>query len=169
MSIWPMHPICGHLSRDKFEYIWRNIHLTDVEVDLMVDEELAESETSNSANGTTEEEEEIIDADQADEAEEEQDESADIDERWYAKAAPIVDHMNKISQKICRHPGFCCAVDEQMKRFKGRSRDTHRMKNKPIKQGYKFYAICCTQSGYVYNCIPDGRGRRAPNGGSRPA
>ena len=44
-----------------------------------------------------------------------------------------------------------------MTRFKGRSSDTYRMKNKPIKEGYKNYAICCSQTGFVFHYIPYGR------------
>ncbi len=44
-----------------------------------------------------------------------------------------------------------------MKLFKGRSIQTHRMKKKPIKQGYKFFALCCSQTSYVYDFFPDGR------------
>ncbi len=41
-------------------------------------------------------------------------------------------------------------------RFSGRSLETHRIKNKPISEGYKFY-ILCTTTGYIVNFTPDGR------------
>ena len=44
-----------------------------------------------------------------------------------------------------------------MKLFKGRSSQTHRMKNKPIKEGYKFFALCDNATGFVYDFLPDGR------------
>ena len=33
---------------------------------------------------------------------------------------------------------------------------THQMKKKPIKEGFKFYAMCCTASGYCFFFFPDG-------------
>ena len=42
-----------------------------------------------------------------------------IDARWYAKAAPFIDQANRISQKLCKFPGFCVSVDEMMRLFKG--------------------------------------------------
>jgi hypothetical protein len=92
--------------------------------------------------------------------EDEEDEEEDIDKRWFAKAAPLVDHLNAASKRVCRHPGFTCAIDEQMKKFKGRSSQTHRMKNKPIKEGFKFFALCDTGTGFVFHSNPDGRGER---------
>ena len=43
-----------------------------------------------------------------------------------------------------------------MKLFKGRSKMTYRMKKKPIKEGYKFYAICDASTGFIYFILPDG-------------
>jgi hypothetical protein len=33
---------------------------------------------------------------------------------------------------------------------------TVRMKKKPIKEGYKFYALCDASTGFVYCFVPDG-------------
>lgn len=44
-----------------------------------------------------------------------------------------------------------------MKKFKGRSAQTVRMKNKPIKEGFKFFAICDATEGFVYGFKPSGR------------
>ena len=43
-----------------------------------------------------------------------------------------------------------------MKLFKGHSNMTHRMKKKPIKEGFKFYAICCAATEYCFFFFPDG-------------
>ena len=83
-------------------------------------------------------------------------------QKWYSKASYLVDHVNKVSRRLCRHPGFALAIDEMMKRFKGRSPQTVRMRHKPIKEGYKFFAMCCTQSGYIFAFFPDGRLETAP-------
>ena len=43
-----------------------------------------------------------------------------------------------------------------MIRFMGRSKETHRMKNKPIGEGYKFFVLA-TSNGFIVNFTPDGR------------
>ena len=42
------------------------------------------------------------------------------------KAALLLDHLVAVSKKICSHPSFALAIDEMMKRFKGRSGQTAR-------------------------------------------
>ena len=79
------------------------------------------------------------------------------DERWFAKAAPIIDLVNETSKKVCKFPAFCVSIDEQMKKFKGRSGQIFQMKNKPISKGYKFWAICCANSGFCYHYMPTAR------------
>src|SRR3954454_7510540 len=48
----------------------------------------------------------------------------------------------------CLTPGTAVAIDEIMVRFHGRSADTYKMPNKPIKQGYKIFALA--DNGYVW-------------------
>ena len=43
-----------------------------------------------------------------------------------------------------------------MIRFMGRSKETHRIKNKPIGEGFKFFVLA-TSDGFVVNFTPDGR------------
>ena len=43
-----------------------------------------------------------------------------------------------------------------MIQFMGKSLETHRMKNKPIKEGYKFFVLS-TINGFIVNFTPDGR------------
>ena len=83
-----------------------------------------------------------------------------VDERWYSKAAIFVNHCNEVAKRLCRHPAFCCSIDEMMKLFKGRSAQMHHMKQTPIKEGYKVFAICCAQSGFVFHFAPDGSGEK---------
>ena len=40
------------------------------------------------------------------------------------------------------------SLDEMMGKFKGRSGETYRMKNKPISEGFKFYALVDALTGY---------------------
>ena len=49
----------------------------------------------------------------------------------------------------CLIPETEVAIDEIMVRFHGRSSDTCKMPNKPIKQGYKIFAL--TDDGYVWH------------------
>lgn len=48
-----------------------------------------------------------------------------------------------------------------MQRFKGRSAETWRMKNKPINEGFKFWGLCDSKSGYLINFTPAGRTKGA--------
>eukprot|EP00957_Ditylum_brightwellii_P052903 4011175-Ditylum_brightwellii.AAC.1 len=43
-----------------------------------------------------------------------------------------------------------------MIQFSGRSNETHRIKNKHIREGYKFFALTTTD-GFLVNLTPDGR------------
>lgn len=79
------------------------------------------------------------------------------DDVWYLKAKMLVDHVNSISKRLCERPGFCCSIDEMMKMFKGRCIQTVRMRAKPIKEGFKFIAICDAKTGYIYSFFPSGR------------
>ena len=81
----------------------------------------------------------------------------ETDEQWYAKAKTVLDQLVKVLKRICTNPLFPCAIDEMMKLFKGRTAQSHRLKNKPIKEGYKFFSICSSLTGFVYDLIPDGR------------
>ena len=91
------------------------------------------------------------------EDEEQEDVLQTYETKWYEKTRLFVDHVASVSKQICVRPGSRLSLDEQMKRFKGRSSQTTRMKNKPIKEGFKFFALCDAETGYVYEFIPNGR------------
>ena len=71
-------------------------------------------------------------------------------EKWYYKAKFMLDWVNKFLGTHYVHPGFAISIDEMMKLFKGCLNMTHRMKKKPIKKGFKFYAMVCAWSGYCF-------------------
>ena len=48
------------------------------------------------------------------------------------------------------------AIGEMMIQFMGRSKETHRIKNKPIGEGFKWF-ILATSGGFMVNFTPDGR------------
>ena len=64
--------------------------------------------------------------------------------------------VKQFAQTHCVHPSFAISIDEMMKLFKGQSNMTHRMKKKPIKEIFKFYAMVCALSGYCFFFFPDG-------------
>jgi hypothetical protein len=147
-DFWPMHQPCLCLARNRFDYIWRYLHMTEVEGR---DVEVVDIEGDDDDEPVALEQDDDRSALQADDVERE------ADTRWYKKAAPLIDHVNKISRTLCKHPGFALSIDEMMTKFKGRSGQTSRMKNKPIKEGFKFFSLCDSSTGYVWNFIPDGR------------
>lgn len=72
---------------------------------------------------------------------------------WYSKVKPFLKHISTVLRQLCRHPSSCLSIDEMMTKFKGRSIQTFRMKGKPIKEGFKFWALC-DRSGFVYHMMP---------------
>jgi Transposase IS4 len=174
-DVWPLHSAGIKIKKTMFIYLWRNFHLQkkantfnfpdeefpapsderhveedfdETEQEEVVAEEEEEDEQDGSSNTSEEEEEE--------EGEEEEEEPPAV-QRWFHKVEGFLKHVNVTSKRICRHPGSFLSIDEMMKRFKGRSNQTHKMKNKPIKEGYKFFAICCSQTGFVFDFFVDGR------------
>ena len=133
-GMWPTHKVLSCMSYKRFQVIWYNICL--VKPDEVDDD-----------GGET-------DSDDKGEDMEDDNYSQPPDKRWFAKAAPIIDLVNETSKKVCPFPAFCVSIDEQMTKFKGHSGQTFRMKNKPISEGYKFWAICCANSGFCYHYIP---------------
>ena len=160
-GFWPAHHPCMALSRERFEYIWRNLHFVGggdgPDEESNVDEEQSDNVPGLDA---VMEEEDIFEDDDDDDAQgedSEEDVEQEVDSRWYKKAALFLEHVSAVSARICKFPGSRLSIDEMMKRFKGRALDTVRMKNKPIKEGYKFFAIADAETGFVYDMIPDGR------------
>lgn len=73
-----------------------------------------------------------------------------LDNKWYVKVEPLSSKLRDAFQK-CFVPGTKVSVDEMMIRFFGRSKHTIKMKNKPIKQGYKVWAL--SHKGYTYSFL----------------
>jgi hypothetical protein len=69
-------------------------------------------------------------------------------EHWWAKLEPMLSTFRTACQTYLT-PGTAVAIDEIMVRFYGRSSDTCKMPNKPIKQGYKIFALA--ENGYVWH------------------
>ena len=103
-GMWPTHKVLSHISYKRFQVIWCNIYLVKPD------------EGDDDGDKT--------DSDDEGEDTDDDDGSQPPDERWFAKAAPIIDLVNETSKKVCKFPAFCVSIDEQMKKFKGRSGQT---------------------------------------------
>ena len=128
-GLTPCSPVCIQrgMSFRKFQFIWRNIYAITPQENEPNVGDLNEDPTEDECR------------------------------EWMKKAAPFISLLNKVSKLVCRWPSFKLSVDEMMSRFKGRSAETYRMKQKPIACGYKFFAICCATTGFVWHLIPHGR------------
>mmetsp|Transcript_17478 Transcript_17478/g.39451 ORF Transcript_17478/g.39451 Transcript_17478/m.39451 type:complete len:315 (-) Transcript_17478:15-959(-) len=62
----------------------------------------------------------------------------------------LVNHTRKVSKSFIWILGTTLSLDKMMIRFSGKSAETHRVKNKPINEGYKLFVLA-TKSGYVVN------------------
>ena len=110
-------------------------------------EEEEDNKLSNDNNDDSVDDETINEEDDDDEAEQ---------EKWYAKAKFMLDWVKRFAQTHCVHPGFDISIDEMMKLFKGQSNMTHKMKKKPITEGFKFYTMVYALNGYCFFFFPDG-------------
>ena len=66
---------------------------------------------------------------------------------WYQKVEPLASTLQQRFQQYYL-PSTKVAIDEMVVRFCGRSQHTLKIRNKPIKQGYKIFALC--DHGYTY-------------------
>ena len=48
-------------------------------------------------------------------------------------------------------PSACVALDEAVKKFKGRCIFKQYIKNKPVKWGIKIFCVCCSRTSYLWN------------------
>jgi len=67
---------------------------------------------------------------------------------WWYKLEPIASEFRSLCSQYWM-PGINLSIDEMMVRFFGRSKHTFKAPNKPIKEGYKIFALC--EAGYTYN------------------
>lgn len=67
-----------------------------------------------------------------------------------AKIRPLIGILNNNFSSLCSQSSSQ-SIDESMVKFKGRSSMKQYMPNKPIKRGYKIWARCDSESGYLYS------------------
>lgn len=132
----PDHFFTKDISLWRYQMLWRCLHITDVvnDVEEAEDPELHDGDEDDGNFHFAQPE----------------------DNRWFNKVGPLLDHVREVL-KTLMVPGSKLSIDEMMLRFFGRSAQTFRMKNKPIKEGYKVMALACAFTGYVYAITPDGR------------
>ena len=143
-GLYPYHPATTKMSKNRFKQIWTLIYLVKPDKDdhnnddennyADNDDEEASVASNNSVTSDNLE-----------------------DTRWYKKAAPIIDLVNSVSKKVCKWPAFTVSIDEQMKKFKGRLTETFQIKSKPISEGFKFWALCCSLTAFCYHFLPAAR------------
>ena len=157
----PVHLLCKTLgmTRDRFEFLVRHFHVHD-RGDVIIaddgedldDDEDAELVTIGLDRVGREQESVTI------EETEQEGSEAEMKKRevWFEKLCSVIDHVRSVSQTIKFTLGTILSLDEMMIRFFGRSLETHHMKNKPIRKGYKLFVLA-TKNGYIINFTPDGR------------
>ena len=65
------------------------------------------------------------------------------------KMRPVIDHLNsKFSEVLSNYSEQ--GIDEHMVKFKGRSGMKQYIKSKPMKLGFKFWFLCSSKSGCLY-------------------
>lgn len=154
LDLMPEHPVCTarKMSFRKFVFLFKHIYAVEPEIDEpsdVIDEVIVPTERPDIVPSLGEDD--LGDTPSSDEDE------PDAAFAFERKASPFMNQFNETNKLICRRPSSSMVGDEMMSRFKGRSPDTYRMKCKPISEGYKFFAIACSQSTFVWHMVPYGR------------
>lgn len=76
---WPLHFMCRKMSFHHFQTIWKILHLSP----------MSDAEPEGETNGV-----------ESRRQQESEDETHPVDDRWYAKAALLIDQVNKVSKAI---------------------------------------------------------------------
>ena len=167
----PLHPIVKEfgMTQRRYEFIWRHFHPSfDSVEEESLDKEEEEEESSDVVNDEDfitigleriqldEENNDVSNQDEEEDQVNEDEQASNKKKVWYEKLTWIIDHVRDISKEFVFVLGTTLSLDEMMIRFYGRSLETHRMKNKPIKEGYKFFVLA-TKEGFILNFTPDGR------------
>ncbi len=70
------------------------------------------------------------------------------DDQWYKKVEPLATHFRKATTSNVYELPQNLSIDEQLVKFKGRSKHTIQMNSKAAGEGYKIYSLCCS-NGYL--------------------
>jgi hypothetical protein len=140
-NVLPIHNVIM-LNKTHFDYLWRWFHTS------------YSGEAPDETNGRTEAEEDLLEEEDAmDLADEEEDNDQEVEEdtpqpTWYASIEGFMDHVSNTQ---------VTSFAKMLRKFKGRSDQTYRMKRQPDREGYKFFVLCCTTTAFVYSYFLDGR------------
>ena len=167
---WMPHHSLVHelgMTRDRFKFMWRHFHVSAPS--LPSDLHTESDETDDDGSDLLETAVDRVELDQQQMLGEmnnnddmnnndADDETATAEEikTWFDKIKPLVDHFRSVSFIMVAILGTLLSLDEMMIRFMGRSMETHRIKNKPIGEGFKLF-ILATFKGFIVNFTPDGR------------
>ena len=66
------------------------------------------------------------------------------------KLRPLIDHLKSTCPRLY-NPSRNISIDESMIGYKGRSSMKQYMPMKPTKRGFKVWACCCSETGYLLN------------------
>ena len=144
-----------------FEFLWRHFHINEPEENEELEGDKESNNNDDDKEGVGLTFDRVQRKQQNNEApeEEEEDEDKEVFPKknvWYSKLSMLIDHVCEVSFACIYILGTILSFDEMMIRFCGRSVETHRMQNKPIREGYKFFVLA-TKLGYIVNFTPDGR------------
>lgn len=120
----PIHALLNHMSLNRYENLRRYLHISPLK--LMEPQEPLEP--LDKAQNTPKDLEDL--------------------EHWWQRLEPMLSTF-RTTCRLYLIPGTEVAIDEIMVRFFGRSSDTCKMPNKPIKQGYKIFALA--DDGYIWH------------------
>ena len=70
------------------------------------------------------------------------------DNQWYKKVEPLATRFRRATTPDVYELPQNLSIDEQLVKFKGRSKHTIQMNSKAADEGYKIYSLCCS-NGYM--------------------
>ena len=158
----PVHKIMSDLgmTRDRFKFLWRHFHVFQEEEIVEEDEDVGDDDFDNDSDGFVEMRTERVQREQQQQVNEEEEEEEELTHNknkvWFDKLQFLIDHVRSVNSNCLFVLGTILSIDEMMVRFSGKSIETHRIKGKPIREGYKLFVLA-TKNGFVVNFTPDGR------------
>ena len=66
-------------------------------------------------------------------------EDNDLPEVWYRKLDPLINNMKYVNSSLVPLLRTILPLDKMMILYMGNSTENHRMNNKPISEGFKFF------------------------------
>lgn len=156
----PVHPVRHYMAENRFSQLRRFFHISGPNQEdkpvrtgtarVSTEDEGQEPEDWPEDDSEFDEAPELPELDDGDGDNPDDDEAtilAPEENRWWYKMEPLASTF----REACRSrwlPGGTVAIDKMMIRCHGCSSDTFKASKKPIKQGYRMWAMC--EDGYLY-------------------